>query len=53
MVIGASGRLPVSMLEGVMPYTILRTNYVQMYEAQDKTGRAFKAVAGEEDEKTA
>lgn len=42
--------LDLSMLEDFFPFTILRTNYIQMYEQQDAQSTSFAPVA-DDDEK--
>jgi len=45
---GSEGRLTLSMLERCYPYTMLRTNYIQLYEKQTKT--AYSGSGGGQDE---
>lgn len=45
-----SPSLSLSMLEDFMPFTLLRTNYIQMYEKQSVKGKSYAAVADEEKE---
>ena len=47
---GSEGRLTLSMLERCYPYTMLRTNYIQLYEKQTKTAYSGGEKLEEDDE---
>lgn len=47
---GSEGRLTLSMLERCYPYTMLRTNYIQLYEKQTKTAYSGGEKMEEDDE---
>lgn len=46
-ILSTKGRLDLSFLESCFPFTMLRTNYIQLYEKQT-TGYAFAPVADED-----
>jgi len=45
-----TGCLTLSILEDFFPFTLLRTNYIQMYEKQSIKGRSYAPVADDEKE---
>jgi len=47
---GSEGRLTLSTLERCYPYTMLRTNYIQLYEKQTKTAYSGGEKFEEDDE---
>jgi len=49
-ILSSGGRLQVQVLESCLPFTLLRTNYIQLYEKQAGEDFTFAAVADDEKE---